>query len=247
MVIDMNKIKTVFITGGTRGIGRAASELFLKKGYRVAISYASSDAEAQKMREKYGESFIAVKCDVSKSAEVNIAFDTIEKAFGGVDILINNAGISSQKMLCDVSEDEWDEMFAVNMKGMFNTCKAALGHMVHQKSGKIINLSSIWGICGASCEVCYSASKAAVIGFTKALAKELAPSGICVNCVAPGVIDTDMNKVHDKETLAALAEETPVGRLGTPEEIAHLIVFLAEKDSDFITGQVISPNGGIVI
>ncbi len=240
-------MKTVFISGGTRGIGRACAELFLKKGFNVAISYVKSENEAKKMREKYGNNFIALKCDVSKSAEVKAAFSEVEKSFGGIDILINNAGISSQKMLCDISEEEWDEMFAINMKGMFNTCKAALPHMVHQKRGKIINLSSIWGICGASCEVCYSASKAAVIGFTKALAKELGPSGICVNCVAPGVIDTDMNSIHDEETMSALKEETPLGRLGTPEEIALCIEFLASGNADFISGQVISPNGGMVI
>lgn len=243
----MNNEKTVFITGGTRGIGKACAELFMKKGYKVAISYVKSEDEAQMMREKFGNNFIAIKCDVSKSDEVRLAFENIEKIFGGVDILINNAGISSQKMLCDVSEEEWDEMFAVNMKGMFNTCKASLGHMVRQKKGKIINLSSIWGICGASCEVCYSASKAGVIGFTKALAKELGPSGICVNCVAPGVIDTDMNKIHDGETMDALIEEIPAGRLGTPEEIAKTIEFLSGDNADFISGQVISPNGGMVI
>ena len=150
-------------------------------------------------------------------------------------------------MLCDVTEAEWDRMFGVNVKGMFNTVKCAMPHMVHQKSGRIINISSIWGICGASCEVTYSATKGAVISFTKALAKELGPSGICVNCVAPGVIDTDMNKMHGEDVMAELAEETPIGRLGTPGDVAKLVEYLAGDDSSFITGQVISPNGGFVI
>ena len=239
--------KTVFITGGTRGIGRACTELFLNKGYNVAITYQKSDDIANDMTKIYGQKFLAIKCDVADSTQVKDAFEKVKFNLGGVDILVNNAGISSQKMLCDVTEAEWDHMFDVNVKGMYNTVKEAMSYMVHQKYGKIINISSVWGMVGASCEVPYSATKAAVIGFTKALAKELGPSGICVNCVAPGVIDTDMNKIHGEDVMEELKEETPLGKIGTTDDVAKTVLFLAEYGSDFITGQVISPNGGFVI
>ena len=238
--------QTVFITGGTRGIGRKIAESFLDKAYNVAITFEKSEEIANEMKDKY-KNLIAIKCDIAKGDEVKRAFAKCNEIFGGVDILINNAGISQQKMLCDVSEAEWERMFDVNVKGMFNTVKEVLPHMVHQKKGKIINISSIWGLVGASCEVPYSASKAAIIGFTKALAKELGPSGICVNCIAPGVIDTDMNNIHDEETMNELKEETPLGRIGKAEDVAKLALFLAGDESSFITGQVISPNGGFVI
>ncbi|MBO5743551.1 MAG: 3-oxoacyl-ACP reductase FabG [Clostridia bacterium] len=239
--------ETVFITGGTRGIGQKTAELFWGKGYNVVITYEKSEKIAEEMQKYYPERFLAIKCDVSKSGDVKIAFEKCKNTFGGADILINNAGISNEKMLCDFSEEEWDRMFDVNIKGMFNTVKEAYAYMVNQKKGKIINMSSIWGMAGASCEVPYSATKAAVIGFTKALAKELGPSGICVNCVAPGVIDTDMNKVHGCDVLEELKEETPLGRIGTAEDVARAVLFLASDDSSFITGQVISPNGGFII
>ena len=238
--------QTVFITGGTRGIGRKIAEVFLDKGYKVAITFEKSEEIANEMKNKYSN-LIAIKCDVANGEEVKNAVKICEEIFGGVDILINNAGISQQKMLCDVSQEEWDRMFDVNVKGMFNTAKEVLAHMVHKKRGKIINISSIWGLVGASCEVPYSASKAAIIGFTKALAKELGPSGICVNCIAPGVIDTDMNNIHDEETMNELKEETPLGRIGKADDVAKLALFLAGEESSFITGQVISPNGGFVI
>lgn len=239
--------KTVFITGGTRGIGKSCAEVFLNKGYSVVITYEKSDGIAFEMQNKYQKKLKAIKCDVADSIQVKNAFEQIAKTFGGVDILINNAGISNEKMLCDVTEEEWNRIFDVNVKGIFNTVKEAMPYMVHQKSGKIINISSIWGMVGASCEVPYSATKAAVIGFTKALAKELGPSGICVNCVAPGVIDTDMNKMHGEDVMDELKEETPLGKIGTAEDVAKTVLFLSESDSDFITGQVISPNGGFVI
>lgn len=241
-------MKTVFITGGTRGIGRACAECFINKGYNVAITYEKSEDIAKEMEKLFPKKFVAIKCDVAKSEEVEKAFEKCVEKFGtSADILVNNAGISAQQMLCDVTEAQWDRMFDVNVKGMFNTVKYAMPHMVHQKAGKIINISSIWGMCGASCEVVYSATKGAVISFSKALAKELGPSGICVNCVAPGVIDTDMNRMHGEDIMAELAEETPIGRLGTAEDVAKLVEFLADDASGFITGQVISPNGGFVI
>ena len=174
-------------------------------------------------------------------------FSEIEKLCGGVDVLVNNAGIAQFKLFSDIKEEEWDKMFDVNVKGMFNCTQAAIPFMIHKKSGKVINISSIWGIAGASCEVHYSASKAAVIGFTKALSKELGPSGICVNCVAPGVVKTDMCESLSEEDFEALKEETPIGRIAKPEDISKTVLFLAGSGADFITGQVISPNGGIVI
>ncbi len=239
--------KTVLITGGTRGIGKAAAEIFMKNGYNTVITFEKSDDIAHEMEKKYSQGFMAVKCDVASAEKTRELIKIIDKSYGGVDILINNAAISVQKLIQDMSEEEWDRIFDVNMKGMFNTVKYAIPNMINNGWGKIINISSIWGITGASCEVAYSASKAAVIGFTKALAKELGPSGICVNCVAPGVIDTDMNKMLDEDIMNELREETPLGKIGSPDEVARVIEFLAKDDSSFITGQVISPNGGFLI
>lgn len=238
-------MKTVLITGASRGIGAASARLFKKHGYNVIINYNNSYDKAELLAKEIGA--IALKADVSDKSQVETMFSEIEKAYGGVDVLVNNAGISQIKLFSDITEDEWDKMFDVNIKGMFNCTKSALGYMIHNKSGKIINISSMWGITGASCEVHYSASKAAVIGFTKALAKELGPSGICVNCVAPGVVKTDMCKDLTSEDIEALKEETPLEKIGEPEDIAKTILFLAENSGDFITGQVISPNGGLVI
>lgn len=194
-----------------------------------------------------GPNAFSVKADVSDSKQVLHMFDKIKKTFGPVDILINNAGIAQQKLFTDISEDDWDRIFNVNVKGMFNCCKAAVPDMVRRKCGNIINVSSIWGLVGASCEVHYSATKGAVISFSKALAKELGPSNIRVNCVAPGVISTEMNSCLDSETIEQLKEETPLGSVGEPLDVANLILFLASDSSKFITGQVISTNGGFVI
>lgn len=231
-------MKKVLVTGASRGIGRAAALMFHKNGFKVVANYNRTEI---KDLEELG--IRSVKADVSDFEQVKCMFDKI----GGVDILVNNAGIAMQKMLCDTTPQEWDRIFGVNMKGMYNTVKCAVDYMVNQKYGKIINVSSMWGITGASCEVAYSASKAAVIGFTKALAKELGPSNICVNCVAPGVIDTDMNKNLSVEIKESLAEETPLCRLGTDMDVADMIYYLASEKANFITGQVISVNGGIVI
>lgn len=242
--------KTVFVTGASRGIGKAAALCFAKNDYNVAICYNKNECAAKEVLSEitaFGGNAAVFKADVSNMTEVSAAIESAKKLFGTIDVLINNAGIAQQKVFSDITEDDWDNMFDVNVKGMFNSCKCTLDDMIDKKSGKIINISSIWGIAGASCEVHYSAAKAAVIGFTKALAKELAPSGICVNCVAPGVIKTDMLSSFNEDTLSELAEETPLGRLGTPEDIANVLLFLASDKADFITGQVISPNGGFVI
>ncbi|MBE7027889.1 MAG: SDR family oxidoreductase [Ruminococcaceae bacterium] len=238
-------MKTTLITGASRGIGAQTAKIFAENGYRVIINYNKSENVAEALAKEIGAS--AIRADVSKRNDVELMFNRIKNEFGGVDILVNNAGIAQDKIFTDITEEEWDDMFSVNVKGVFNCTKAALPYMIHKKSGKIINISSIWGIAGASCEVHYSASKAAVIGLTKALAKELGPSGITVNCVAPGVIKTDMCASLSKEDIFALEEETPLGCIGTPDDIAKTVLFLASDAADFMTGQVISPNGGIVI
>lgn len=243
-------MKTVLITGASRGIGRETALVFSHLGYNVIINYNSSKEKAyelEKIITDEGVKAFAIKADVSKKAEVDNMMVEIKNRFGGVDILINNAAVAEQKMFCDITEFDWDRMFDINVKGCYNCIQAVLPHMVHEKWGRIINISSIWGITGASCEVHYSASKAAVIGLTKALAKELGPSGITVNCVAPGVIDTDMNSALTEDIIKELKEETPLGKIGSSSDIAEMIAFLAGEKAGFITGQVISPNGGFLI
>jgi 3-oxoacyl-[acyl-carrier protein] reductase len=240
--------KTVLITGGTRGIGAACAQKFYDNGCNIALVYAADDITAQKfVSDKNMSRVLLIKGDVSDYSAMQTVAEDIAKKFGTVDILVNNAGIACQKMINDITEQDWDRMFDVNVKGCFNCVKAVMGGMIHNKYGRIINISSMWGQVGASCEVHYSAAKAAVIGFTKALAKELGPSGITVNCIAPGVIDTDMNNILDRETLDSLAEETPVGRIGTVDDVAEIVMFLSGDGSSFITGQVIGVNGGFVI
>lgn len=239
-------METVLITGASRGIGRETAKLFSKNGFNVVINYNKSEKDALELLSEI-KNAAAIRADVSNRKEV---FEMVEKAnsiFGGIDILVNNAAVAGQMLFQDISEEEWDRIFDTNVKGAFNCTQAVLSNMLNKKNGKIINISSIWGITGASCEVHYSASKAALIGFTKALAKELGPSGITVNCVAPGVINTDMNSSIPKEVMDALKDETPLGKIGYPEDIANTIFFLASKKADFITGQVISPNGGFLI
>lgn len=233
-------MRNVLITGASRGIGAATARAFAALGDRVIINYNKSKEEAERLASETGGT--ALQADVSDSQAVKNMFD---KA-GRVDILVNNAGIAGFYMLDAMSDGEWDKMINTNLNNVFYCSRAVLPQMIQRKSGAIVNVSSMWGICGSACEVAYSAAKAGVIGFTKALAKEVGPSGIRVNCIAPGAIDTDMNKSLDSETIAALCEETPLGRMGTPEEIAKAIVYLADENS-FITGQVLSPNGGLVI
>lgn len=243
--------KTVLVTGASGGIGHSCAIAFAKSGYNIVIHYNKNKAAADALLSEVTNNFrcraVSVCADISKYSETSDMFDIITSNFGGVDILINNAGISQIKMFCDITENDWDTMFNVNIKSIYSCCRLALPHMIDRKCGKIINISSIWGICGASCEVHYSASKAAVIGFTKALAKELGPSGIQVNCIAPGVIDTEMNRGLSPDDIAELKNETPLMRLGSPDDIAACALFLASDSADFITGQVISPNGGFVI
>lgn len=238
--------RCVLISGGDRGIGAAAARAFWQAGYRVAVLY-HTHAEAAAALEKELPGLLAVQCDVASRASCEVAFHTVEQAVGHVDVLVSNAGIAQQKLFTDITPEEWQHMLDVNLSGAFHLCQLALPGMIRRKAGRILTVSSMWGQTGGSCEVHYSAAKAGLIGLTKALAKEEGPSGITVNCVAPGVIETDMMAAFTAEDKAALAEETPVGRLGTPEEVAKLLVFLASEDAGYITGQVFGVNGGLVI
>lgn len=245
----MNK-KTVLITGSSRGIGRETAKLFAKNKYNVLINYNKSEKEAIDLYNELKSSGYSVsiyKADVSNINEVNLLIKHCIGTFGKIDVLINNAGISKNKLFTDITLDEWHEMINVNLNSIFYTTQMALKYMIPEYSGKIINISSIWGMVGGSYEVHYSTSKAAIIGMTKALAKELGPSNIQVNCIAPGVIQTDMINDVSEDILDTLKEETPLMRLGTPIDIANCALFLASDNSNFITGQVISPNGGFVI
>ena len=242
--------KTALVTGASRGIGAAIAIKLAKQGFTVAVNYLHSEARAEdvvrSIRLNGGKAAI-FHADVSDKTQVDAMVGRIEAQFGGIDVLINNAGIAQQKLFTDITAEDFNRMLSVNLCGMFYCAQAVLPHMIHQKTGNILNISSIWGITGASCEVHYSAAKAGVIGFTKALAKELGPSGIRVNCIAPGVIATEMNGALDEQTLAALKEETPLGTLGSAEDIALAAAFLVSDNAGFITGQILSPNGGFVI
>lgn len=241
--------KTVIISGSSRGIGAAIAEELAKKGWNIVLNYVENRTKAEELREKLSEitAVIAVRADVSAPNEAKLLYNEAKNRFGKVDLLVNNAGISQIKPLDAVSYDEWRKTFAVNVDGTFNLTKEVLPEMIARKSGKIINIGSMWGQVGASCEVAYSATKAAVIGFTKALAKEVGPSGICVNCVCPGYIQTDMNACHSEQTVSEIAEETPLRNIGQPQDVAKAVAFLASDDANFVTGQIVGVNGGLII
>lgn len=229
----------ILITGGSRGIGAAAVELFTKKGHRVWFLYEKNHEAAEAVCRATGADRIC--CDVADRERVQDCLAGLP----AMDVLINNAGIAHYGLISQIGKEQWDRMFAVNVHGMYHCIEAVLPGMLQKQSGCIINVSSMWGQVGASCEVCYSACKGAVIAMTKALAKELGPSGIRVNCLAPGVILTDMCKHIDAETMDWLKEDTPLGRHGLPEDMAHAMEYLAE--ATFLTGQVLPVNGGMVI
>lgn len=231
-------MKTALVTGASRGIGAAIAKSLREKGFDVYLNYAQSKESAAALAREL--SATAVCADVSDMSQVRRMYDEIN----GIDVLVCNAGISHYGLFSDTSPEAWRRVFAVNVDGAYNCIQCALPHMIRQKSGVIITMSSVWGISGASCEVAYSASKSAIIGMTKALAKELGPSGIRVNCIAPGVIETDMMRGFSAQDKACLAEETPLCRLGTPEDIAGLAAFLASDSASFITGQIIGADGG---
>ena len=242
--------KVMLVTGASRGIGAATAYEAAMAGYYVVINYNSSEEQARTLAEKIindGGECKAVKADISNADAASFLCAEALKYSGKIDVLVNNAGISSFSLFTDITDELWKKTFDVNVNGNFYVTRNVVPHMVREKNGKIINISSVWGICGSSCEVHYSATKAAIIGMTKALAKELGPSHITVNCIAPGVVDTEMNSVLSKEDMQALCEETPLERIGKPSEIAKSVLFLASEDADFITGQVLSPNGGFVI
>jgi 3-oxoacyl-[acyl-carrier protein] reductase len=238
-------MKTVLITGGSRGIGRAMVELFSKNGYCVAFTYKNSENEAKSLAEATGA--ICIKADSALENEVVSAVKLAEEKIGHIDCLINNAGISSFSMFTDLTLEDWNRCIGVNLTGAFLYSKAVIPSMVSRKWGRIINVTSMWGLVGSSCEVHYSTAKAGLIGMTKALAKELGPSGITVNAIAPGVIETEMNKCLSEEDKAALCEETPVMRIGKPEEIAEAALFLAGDKAGFITGEVMNISGGFIM
>ena len=238
--------KVIVITGASIGIGKGISEYFLEKGHIVIGTFNKSLNEANEIKEKY-PLFDPIKTDVTNEEEIKKTVSEIIKKYGQIDCLINNAGISKTGLLQDMGLEDYNEIFDVNVKGLFLFTKEVLPYMINKKSGKIINISSMWGITGGACEVLYSASKSAVIGLTKALAKEVGPSNINVNCIAPGVIKTDMLNNLKEDDLEVLREETPLLKIGTPFDIAKVCYFLFSENSDFITGQVISVDGGIVI
>ncbi|MEG0570358.1 MAG: 3-oxoacyl-ACP reductase FabG [Oscillospiraceae bacterium] len=242
-------MKTAIITGASKGIGAKTAICLAMQGYNIAVNYLNSKKAAYDIVEKItslGAKALAFKADVSQRSQVDEMVLSVKKEFGKIDLLVNNAGIAQQKLFTDITSEDWDKMVGTNLTGVFNCTQAVLKDMIRQKSGNIINVSSIWGITGGSCEVHYSAVKAGIIGLTKALAKEVGPCGINVNCVAPGVILTDMNANLDEQTLLSLKEETPLNRIGTTDDIANAICFLASDNAKFITGQVLSPNGGII-
>ena len=229
-------MKHVLITGGSRGIGAAAVRAFARAGYAVSFFYEKSEAAAAALAAETGAR--ALRCDVADTEAVAAAVASIPP----VDVLVNNAGLSHVGLISQISPEEWDRLFAVNVKSIYNTVLAVLPAMLAKQAGAVVNVSSMWGQAGASCEAAYSATKGAVIALTQALARELGPSGIRVNAVSPGLIATDMNAHLSAEDLAALAADTPLGRVGTPEEVAAAILYLAE--ADFVTGQNLPVNGG---
>ena len=239
-------MKTAIITGGSRGIGAATVKKFCEAGYRVVFGYNNSESAANSLASETGA--IAIKADFALESDILRFCDEALKILGSVDALVLNAGIAlPQKLITDVTTDEWDRLFAVDLRSYFICCKALLPSMIAKQTGSIVTVSSMWGETGGSCEVAYSAAKAGVIGFTKALAKEVGPSNIRVNCVSPGVIATDMNAHLSPDDIAVLANEAPLCKIGTPEQVADAILMLSSDSASFITGQILGVNGGIVI
>ncbi len=242
--------KSVVITGASRGIGRACAVAFARCGYNVLIGYNQNKAAAEETLAavlSFGVKGVIFAADISKQDEARRLISKAMYEFGRIDVLVNNAGIARAMLMTDVTGKDFYDLFSVNVGGVYFVSQAAIPEMINAGCGKIINISSMWGQVGASMETLYSATKSAVIGLTKAMAKELAPSKITVNCVCPGVIDTDMNSCYDEKTMEDLRQRTPLERIGTAEDIAGSVLFLSSDNADFITGEVLSVNGGFVI
>lgn len=242
--------KTVIVTGGAKGIGEAISRALAKDGYFVALCYNSSQNKAESIKNEinsHGGKCEVFKCDVSDSSQVKKMYRDVVNSFGEPYALVNNAGVAEQKLFTDITDEDWQRMIGTDLSGTFYCCREVLPSMINNKNGKIVNIASMWGEVGASMEVHYSAAKAGVIGLTKALAKEVGLSGITVNTVSPGVIMTDMMSKFSSDDINALKDETPLDKLGTPENVADAVLFLLSEKADFITGQVLSVNGGFVI
>ena len=242
--------QTAIVTGGSRGIGRAAAARLARQGAAVCINYVEHRVQAEELAEELAGAGCRVMCfraDVADREAVEAMAEAVRERFGPITTVVSNAGIAGQMQFQDVAEADWDRYFAVNVKGAYHVIQAALPDMLHAHAGSIVTVSSMWGLRGASCEAVYSATKAALIGLTRSLALELAPTGIRVNCVAPGVINTDMVQVLGRETLRELAEATPLGRLGTPEDVAAAVCFLAGEEAGFLTGQVLCADGGFIV
>ncbi|MBD5147600.1 MAG: 3-oxoacyl-ACP reductase FabG [Oscillibacter sp.] len=241
---------SALITGASRGIGRAVARELARQGWPVCVNYLerrdAAESLAEEIRSQGGRAMI-YQADVADGQAVARMAEAARETLGPVELVVNNAGVAGQALFQDISDEMWNRYLAVNLGGARNTIRAALPHMISEKRGCIVNISSIWGLRGASCETAYACTKAAIIALTRSLALELAPSGIRVNCVAPGVIDTDMVQVLGRDTLRDLAEQTPLGRLGTPEDIAYAVAFLASDKASFITGQVLGADGGFIV
>ncbi len=235
------------VTGGAKGIGRKIVEKLVEDGYKVAFCYNTSEEQAMELCSNLNSNSslncIGIKCDVRDSENVKNFIEEVIKVFGQIDIVVNNAGIANYNLLMDMQVKEWKNVMSTNLDSVFYTCKYCLPYMLN-KGGSIINISSVWGVYGASMEVAYSASKAGIIGLTKALSQEVGSANIRVNCIACGVINTDMNKVHSQTTIDELIDKTPLGRIGKTDEVADMVVYLASEKSKFITGQVIEISGG---
>ena len=242
--------KIALVTGASRGIGRAIAANLARSGWSVCINYKERRDCAQSLLDELtaeGCRRMIFQADIRDRTQVDAMAEAVRGRFGEISLLVNNAGISRQGLFQDMDSETWRDIFAVNVDGAYHACQAVLPAMIREHTGCIVNISSMWGLRGASCEVAYACTKAAIIGLTRSLAMELAPSGIRVNAVAPGVIRTDMLKEVGLEILPQLEEETPLGRLGTPEDIAHAVAFFADERSSFITGQVLSSDGGYIV
>lgn len=237
-------MRTVLVNGGSRGIGAEIVRLFSQRGDRVAFTYRSAEEAALRLASETGA--LAICADSASETQVTAAVERTASELGEIDVLVNSAAISSFSLFTDLTGEEWERIFSVNVHGPFYFCRAVLPSMIARHKGCIVNISSMWGVTGASCEVHYSATKAALNGMTRALAQEVGPSGITVNAVAPGLIDTEMNRALSEETKASLCEDTPLCRMGTPREVAETVFFLAGEGAAFITGQVIGVNGGFI-